>query len=264
MNIRKFALLAFMATLIGCHTVDPGTAGVIIDWDGVQTTPMPEGFHSVNPFTDTIVNYPVKIQVYNAPASAMSKDMQLANTQVTVNYKVATADTPILYQTVGMIDDLENVLIRPKVQDTVKKYTAQYAAEQLIGDRETVTMAIKDELVAELVDLNITVTEVSLTNFTFADEFQKAVEDKQIAEQQAKTAMNEVEIVRADAAKTVVRAEANAKATLEQATAQAEANRLLDRSLTDKVIRYEAMQKWDGHYPKVVSGEGSDLLISID
>jgi len=262
MNFRNFVLFAALTSVIGCATVEPGNAGVVVDWDGVQEIPLPEGFHQINVFTDTVVNYPVKIQVYNAPASAMSKDMQLANTQVTVNYKVAIADAPGLYQSVGMIDDVEAVLIRPKVQDTVKKYTAQYAAEQLIGDREAVTVAIKEELVAELAELDITVTEVSLTNFNFAEEFQKAVEDKQIAEQQAKTAMNQVAIEEAEAAKTVVRAVAEAESTL--ALARAEANKLLDRSLTEKVIRYEMVKKWDGVNSKVVSGNGSGLLISVE
>jgi len=105
---------------------------------------------------------------------------------------------------------------------------------------------------------------VSLTNFNFAEEFQKAVEDKQIAEQQAKTAMNQVAIEEAEAAKTVVRAVAEAESTLALARAQAEANKLLDRSLTEKVIRYEMVKKWDGVNSKVVSGNGSGLLISVE
>jgi len=264
MKIKNFALFAALAGLIGCHTVDPGTAGVVTDWDGVQSSPMPEGFHGINPFTDTIVNYPVKVQVYDAPASAMSNDMQVVDTQITVNYKIALADTPQMYQNVGMIDDVENVIIRPIVQDTVKKHTAKYTAEELITSREVVAAAITEEIGTNLAAVNITVTEVSLTNFEFAPKFQDAVEAKQVAEQKAKTAMNEVEIERAEAEKSVVRAEAEAKVILEKATAQAEANKLLDRSVTNNIIRYEAVQKWDGHYPKVVGGDGTDLLISVD
>lgn len=262
MNIRIIGLALSLGVLVGCHTVEPGTSGVVTDWDGVQETPLPEGFHGINPFTDTVVNYPVKVQVYDAPASAMSKDMQLANTQVTVNYKIAHSDTPEMYQNVGMIDDIEHVLIRPKVQDTVKKYTAKYTAEKLIGDRDAVTSGIREELVVELAAVNITVTEVSLTNFEFAEEFQKAVERKQIAEQDAKTAKNEVEIERAEAEKLVVRAEAEGDAVLKKAQKQAEANKLLSDSLTPTLIKYETIQKWDGHQPKVVGD--SDLLISVN
>jgi prohibitin 2 len=264
MNFRNFVLFAALTSVIGCSTVEPGNAGVVVDWDGVQSSPLPEGFHTINVFTDTVVNYPVKVQVYDAPASAMSNDMQVVDTQVTVNYKIAMADTPGMYQTVGMIGDVENVIIRPIVQDTVKKHTAKYTAEELVTSREIVAAAITEEVVSNLASVDITVTEVSLTNFKFAEAFQNAVEAKQVAEQKAQTAMNEVEIERAEAQKAVVRAEAQAEATIELAEAQAEANKLLNNSLTEKIIRYEMVQRWDGVNSKVVSGNGSGLLISVE
>ena len=46
--------------------------------------------------------------------------------------------------------------------------------------------------------------------------------------------------------------------------AQAEANRLLEASLSDKVIAYEQITKWNGEMPKVVSGDSNGMLINID
>ena len=67
--------------------------------------------------------------------------------------------------------------------------------------------------------------------------------------------------MRTEAEQQVVQAEAKAKAAeaqaraiLVQAEAQAEANRMLAASLSQTLVEYEKIQKWDGILPKVSGG----------
>jgi len=260
MNRSLIALVALFG--LGCAIIEPGTAGVAVDWDGVQPTPLPEGMSFINPLTTNVYNYSTQIQAYDAQASASSKDLQVADTRITVNYSVNSANTPALYQTVGTLEDVQGVIIRPVVQESVKAVTARYTAEELITKRDLVKAEISEQVTAQLDKSNIVVSEVSLTNFKFDAKFQNSVEEKQIAEQKALTAANNVNIARQVAQEKVVNAQADAEAILARATAQADANRLLSRSITNELIRYETIQKWDGVQPRVVGD--SDLLISVD
>ena len=74
---------------------------------------------------------------------------------------------------------------------------------------------------------------------------------------------NEAAIAKAEADKQVAitNAEAEAQKTSIAAEAQAEANRKLAESLSDTLIEYQKIQKWDGKLPTV---SGGNALVSID
>ena len=65
----------------------------------------------------------------------------------------------------------------------------------------------------------------------------------------------------ADARAKVIDAEAEAKAKLIEAEAEAEANRMLEESLTDKILRQRYIEKWDGTLPNTVAGENASVLL---
>jgi regulator of protease activity HflC (stomatin/prohibitin superfamily) len=98
----------------------------------------------------------------------------------------------------------------------------------------------------------INVISVSLTNIDFSDQFETAVEDKMIAEQQQLKAEYENQT-------KVAKAKADAEAKLVAAEAEAEANRLLERSLTDKILQEMYLDKWDGKLPQVVT-DGDTIM----
>ena len=103
-------------------------------------------------------------------------------------------------------------------------------------------------------------------NFDFSDEFNNAIEAKQVAEQnllKTETEQKQVKVIaQTDADKKIITAKAEAEAILAQAQAQADANKLLEESLSDKVIAYEQIQKWNGVMPKV-TGSNSGMLINV-
>lgn len=246
--------------------VPAGHTGVILTLGKVSNTSYSEGFHLKVPFIQNVENMSNKIQVYESPASAVSKDLQTVSSSIAVNYRLVSDKAADMYQNVGT--DYQTVLITPVVQECMKSVTAKYTAEQLITERTAVGDEIKAALDSKLNSYGIYIEKFNIVNFDFSAEFNTAIEAKQVAEQNLLKTKTEQEqaitIAEAQAKQKVIAADANAAAILAEAEAQAEANRLLEASLSDKVIAYEQITKWNGEMPKVVSGDSNGMLINID
>jgi regulator of protease activity HflC (stomatin/prohibitin superfamily) len=225
-----------------------------------------EGLHLKAPFVQTVKQMNNRTQKAEASGTASSNDLQIVSYVVAVNYRVNNSSSASLYKNVGM--DYENVVLVPAIQESIKAVSAQYTAEQLITQRQTVGDDIKAALSEKINSYGITVEIFNIVNFDFSAEFNTAIEAKQVAEQNLLKTKTEQEqaitISEAQAKQKVIAAEANANAILKEAEAQAEANRLLEASLSDKVIAYEQITKWNGEMPKVVSGDSNGMLINID
>jgi regulator of protease activity HflC (stomatin/prohibitin superfamily) len=141
-------------------------------------------------------------------------------------------------------------IIDPAVQEVVKAVTAKYTAVELITQREKVRTEIKDLLRQRLVGYNIGVDDFSIINFKFSQQFTQAIESKQTAEQFALKAQRDLERIKIEAEQKVT-----------QAKAEAEALRLQKANITQELVSLrqieasmKAIEKWDGHLPKVTGG----------
>lgn len=258
---------AAIVLLASSFTIVPaGHTGVILTLGKVSNSVYTEGFHLRIPFVQQVESLSNKIQVYETPASAVSKDLQTVSSKIAVNYRLVSDKSAEMYQNVGT--DYQTVLITPVVQECMKSATAKYTAEQLITERAAVGDEVKSALDSKLNSYGIYIEKFNIVNFDFSAEFNTAIEAKQVAEQNLLKTETEqkqaITIAEAQAKQKVIEAEANANAILAEAEAQAEANRLLEESLSDKVIAYEQIDKWDGVMPKVVGGESNGMLINID
>ncbi|MDE6520316.1 MAG: prohibitin family protein [Ruminococcus sp.] len=246
--------------------VPAGNTGVVLTLGKVSNTSFGEGFHLKIPFVQAVENMSNKIQVYETPASAVSKDLQTVSSNIAVNYRLVSDKSANMYQNVGT--DYQTVLITPVVQECMKSATAKYTAEQLITERQAVGDEVKSALDAKLNSYGIYIEKFNIVNFDFSAEFNNAIEAKQVAEQNLLKTETEqkqaITIAEAQAKQKVIAAEANANAILAEAQAQAEANRLIEASLSEKVIAYQQIDKWDGVMPKVVSGDSNGMLITIN
>ena len=70
-------------------------------------------------------------------------------------------------------------------------------------------------------------------------------------------------IAEAEAKKKVIAANAEAEAIRAKAGAQADANKKIEESLSNKVLMYNQIEKWDGVMPKVASGNNGSLMIDV-
>lgn len=245
--------------------VPAGHTGVVVTLGQVSHNVLSEGFHFKAPFIQSVQNVSNKIQVYEAPASAVSKDLQTVSSTIAVNYRLVSNMSAQMYQNVGT--DYQTVLITPVVQECMKAATAKYTAEELITKRTAVGDEVKTELDNKLNDYGIYIEKFNIVNFDFSAEFNAAIEAKQVAEQNLIKTQTEqkqqIVIAEAEAKKKVIAANAEAEAIRAKAEAQADANKKIEESLSNKVLMYNQIDKWDGVMPKVTSGNSSSLMIDI-
>lgn len=263
----KWIVIGIAAVIIcasSCKIVPAGSTGVVMTLGKVSDTSLQEGFHLKIPFIQSVEIMSNKIQVYETPASAVSKDMQTVSSTIAVNYRVSTDSSPKLYKNVGV--DYKTVLVMPAVQECMKSVTAKYTAEQLITERAAVGDEVKSMLDDKLNEYGLYIEKFNIVNFDFSEEFNSAIEAKQVAEQNLIKTQTEQEqaivVAEADAKQKVIAANADAEAILAEAQAQADANKMLEESLSGKVLMYEQITKWDGVLPKV-SGSDNNLLIDV-
>jgi regulator of protease activity HflC (stomatin/prohibitin superfamily) len=228
--------------------VGAGERGVVLNFGAVQPIVFNEGLHFRIPFMQTVIKMDVKVHKSQVEAESVSKDLQDTHSIIAVNYHIVPDKANWVYQNIGR--EYKDRIIDPAVQEVVKAVTALYTAVELITQRERVRSEIKDHLKSRLIGYNILVDDFSIINFRFSQQFTQAIESKQTAEQFALKAQRDLERIKIEAEQKVT-----------QARAEAEALRLQKANVSPELVKLrqieaslKAIEKWDGHMPKVTSG----------
>lgn len=269
------AVVVFIILICSSITSVPvGSTGVVIQFGSTTGQTMTDGWHFKVPFIESVVDISNKVMKIDVAADSISRDLQAITSNISINYHLAAENSADIYKRVGLT--YEDTLLQPAIQEAVKAVMAKYSAEELITNRSVVSSEISEEIRTKISTYGIIIDEFNLTNFSFSDEFDAAIEAKQIAEQDKIKAATEKEkktieaeaaaaektiSAEADAEATRVKAEAEAEATRIKAEAEAEANKKVAQSLTDDVIEYEKIKTWDGAQPNVVAGESSAIVV---
>lgn len=248
-------VLALILVAASITIVPVGSTGIVKRFGAITGSTITEGLHFKAPFIESVIDLSNKIQVYETPASAVSKDMQTVNSTIAVNYRLVADKSAEMYQNVGT--DYQTILITPVVQECMKSVTAKYTAEELITKRTAVGDEVKTELDEKLNAYGIYIEKFNIVNFDFSTEFNNAIEAKQVAEQNLLKTQTEqkqqIVIAEAEAQKKVIAANGEAEAILAKAEAEAEANRMIAASITDNVLANSFIEKWNGEMPAVMS-----------
>jgi len=226
--------------------VDAGHSGVMVTLGRVSDDVLSEGFHYKKPFVAKVVQIDNRVTKTEVESNAASKDLQSILLKVSVNYRVISSASAKIYKNVG--SDFANVIVNPAIQECVKSVAAKYNAEQLITNRAVVSSEMEKEISQKINPYGLNIEIFNIINFEFSEEFNKAIEAKQTAQQQALKAEQDLTRIKVEAAQLI-----------EKAKAESESYQLKNEQLSDKVIMMEFVEKWDGKLPTVTSG-GSALF----
>ena len=254
--------------------INAGHVGVVKTLGAVQPEPLQEGFHLKKPFIDQVEEVDIRLRKAESQASAASKDLQVVSTRVAVQYSMSGPVMPLTYQKIGRREVVESTLVSPAILESVKAVTAQYTAEQLITKRAEVKIQIQsaiqafiDATLAQMEVIGaLSLANVAITDFDFSAEFNRAIEDKVRAEQEALKAKNEklrrVTQAEAAAAERTLAADAEAYQIEVASKARADAIRLEAEALKDNpaLIQLRIAEQWDGRLPQVSGGDAIPLL----
>jgi len=224
------------------HIVPSGNRGVVIKFGAVQKDSLNEGMHFLNPLYN-VEAISVREQVKNMVLTTYTKDLQVAEINVALTYSL-NRDVSRLYQLIGL--EYDEKLILPIVTTAIKDVIGKWEASNLIESREKAIaemyFAIKKGLNSDYINFGT----FSLLNIDYSDAFEKSIEEKQIATQDAIKAKNKTVQIREEANQKVITAKAEAEAMRIKASALA-SNKAL--------VEYEAVQKWDGKLPTYTGGQ---------
>lgn len=219
--------------------IQAGQRGVVLQLGRVVRV-MDEGLNFRTPVIEKVIVMDVKTQKYEAKANSASKDLQTINATVAVNYSLNPQLVGDIYKTIGR--GFEVRLIDPVVQESVKASTAQFTAEELVTKRAIVREVMEKFIRERLQDRGFVIEAVNIVNFDFSESFDKSIEAKVVAEQNALASKNKLEQIKYEAEQQIV----SAKAQAETIRIQAEA---INSQGGADYVALQAIQKWNGVLP---------------
>lgn len=260
LGVLVVVIIVALITLFNSFaTVQTGFVGVKTRFGQVQDTMIYEGLNLKIPFVEKIVKIDCRTQVYEVTTEASSKDLQkVSNIKVVVNYNVDTTKANQLYREVG--EQYKTVLIEPAVLESLKQGISQYTAEELITKRSDCATVILDLLKSKLESRGILISALNITDLSFSAEFDQAVENKQIVEQQTQQAQYELEKARVENQKKIENAQADAQV---MATQNAQ---ITDNYLKLKEIENQKtmIDKWNGTLPTTMTGSDVSSIFNLN
>ena len=246
------ALVFFVIFIVMCNPfvmVGPGERGIKIKLGEVQPEVYGEGLHTIFSFIQTFKTMDIKTQKCTFKTSVYTKDIQQAGISYAIIYNVQPNNVNRLFQEVGL--DYANKIIVPVVEGTIKDIIGKWNAQDLIANREKSTEEILIKLQRQLSGKYVDVTDFQITDINYSNSFEKAIEEKVTAEQEALKAKNKTVQIEEEAKQKVIAAEAEAKSMEIRAQAL---------SQNKSLVQYEAVQKWDGTLPRCMFGNSVPFI----
>lgn len=232
-----FILIALLFLLFSIRIVGVGQVGIVTRFGNI-TREQSSGLLIKWPIIERLTKMNIQTQKEQQNANASTHDLQSVNTILAVNYHLTPDTARTVYQNVGT--DYKIRIIDPIIQESIKSVTSGYDAADLIGKRPEVERILEGNLTSKLSTRGITVDNVSIVNFQFSKEFDAAIEQKQVAQQNAQKAQYE----------------------LQTAQLRSQAQDVQAKTLTNEYLQLQAIEKWDGHLPTTVAG-GNGTILSI-
>ena len=248
--IGVIILIAFITFFNSFKTIPTGFIGVKTRFGQVQDTMLNEGLNLKIPFIEKIVLMDCRTQKTEYTMEASSKDLQkISNFRIAINYNITSETANKLYRGVGV--DYKSIIVEPATQEAMKATVANYTAEELITKRNEVSEYALNKLSPKLQENGITLTSLNILDLAFSEEFDTAVEQKQIVEQETQKAQYELEKARVENQKKIENAQADAEVMAAQ-NAQITENYLRLKEIENQKAMIE---KWQGTLPNTVLSE---------
>lgn len=282
---------AILLTSVGAGLVflQANEYGVVISAfqpNGYRTQALGPGLHWIIPFIESVQKYSVARQTYTMSSAstegavqgddsiqARTKDGQQVFIDASVIY---SADpTQLIQLHINWQNRYEENVVRPVARAAIRNAVSQFGVEELVSTkRGELEQAIRDEIEAKLKANNIIMSDFLMRNIRFSDEYAAAVEQKQVAEQQAQQAKFVVEskkqeaeqarqIAQGQADAAVIAAQGAAEARLIEAEAEAQANRLIAESITPELVQYQYVLKLAPGVQTIFIPTGNQFILPL-
>ena len=211
----------------------------------VNPVALQSGVNLVNPIS-SVRNVEVRVKRADLKeAQAGTKDLQSVHTDIVIQYRMNPEKVPFIYSQFGL--NVDDKILGPGVNEAFKAVTAHYNSEELITKRDVVSSEILNHVKEKVAPFDIEVQGISLVNFGFSADYQKAIEAKVIATQSKLKAEQDLDRIKVEAQQAIARAEGEAKAIAIQSQA-------IQTGGGANYVQLKAIEKWDGKLPTTMMG----------
>lgn len=244
-NLPKIAkivsgvFIAFIAIMSSFSIIETGERGVVLRLGEYKYT-MNEGLNFKAPFIDSVYKMQIRDKSYNSDVEVSSKDMQTIKISSSLVYSLDSQKVGDIYRRYG--NNIESTIIKPTVAEVINATIAQYPIEEFVSKRDEISKKIMGTIRTRLSDIGIDIKSFLITNHDFSDDYNKAIEQKKIAEQAAITA----------------------EYNKQKAQLDSEANKYRNEGLSKYVLMEKFLDKWDGHMPKVLTGNDGNMSMILN
>ncbi len=255
--------------------IEPGHVGIIIrrTSGGVDPVPLGPGLHMRNPLTTGIKEYPTFMQTIvltqgstegspnNDEINVNSVEGQPISLDISMSFELRHDKVPFLYSTFRTdIEAIQKGYLRQTIRQALQEVAGQEEIANILGPKKAETVAKTQVKLATALDqYGIMVKQFSINEIRAPQAVMAAINAKNVMQQQALTAQNELQKNTYQAQGDSIKAVGRAKAILAEAQAQAQANELLAKSISGSLVQYEMAKKWNGVMPQV-SGAAMPMI----
>ncbi len=286
-------VLALVLTTVssGLIFIDPQDRGVVISAispAGYRAESLGPGLHWIIPFAERVQTYTIGRQTYTMSSASgegsvsgddsvrsRTKDGQEVLIDASVIYQVDPTHVVELH--INWQDRYQDGVVRPLSRGIIRDTASQYGVEQIVSsERAQMEELITSELAAKMLDNDLVLVDFILRDIHFSDEYAAAVEQKQIAEQQAQQAAFVVESRRQEAEQArvtaqgqadaaIIAAQGRAQATVLQAQAEAQSLGLIGDALQDNpdVLTFRYIDKIAPNIQVIYLPSGQQVLLPL-
>lgn len=275
--MRKFVsvvtLCVVCAIMTGCQYVDTGHVGVRVNFygngKGVDPKPLSSGRTFYNPMTEAIYEFPIFEQNYiwsgTDAITFNDKTGSRIRAEVAIQYSFIPDKVPELFT--RLRKDAEYIghnYLKTQARDKINREAKKLSVTDIFGAEGSAMLdRAKEAINQEFLEEGIQVHMLSFNSDLEVDErIRQSINAVITATQEALAAENKVKQIKAESDQKIEEARGISESLLVRAKKEAEANEVLTQSLSPELLKYKAMEKWDGVLPKF-SGSGPVPFVDV-